>query len=77
MEITEEKQKAYLTQYEKDNKAELTLIAVLHSKGRHEKREFCQKINLPWAEYQRILVKWSRVIERFESNQKSKLEIIN
>lgn len=50
---------------EKDNKAELTLLAVLHGKSRGEQRDLCTTLDVPWEEYLRLCRKWSRVIARY------------
>lgn len=57
---------------EKDNKAELALLAVLHEKSREEQRDFCTTVDISWDEYLRLLRKWSRVIERWTKEKENK-----
>ncbi|MCK4330851.1 hypothetical protein KAX02_13550 [candidate division WOR-3 bacterium] len=59
---------------EKDNKAEMALIVVLHGKSRGEQREICVDFGVPWEEYLRLLRKWSRVIARWEKEGGNKNE---
>lgn len=61
---------------EKDNKAELALLAVLHGKSRGEQRDFCTAIDIPWDEYLRLLRKWSRIIARWEKEKGDKKDVI-
>lgn len=58
-----------MTQIEKDNKAELALIATLHGKTQQEQRDFCMILDVPWGEYKRLLRKWSRVIIRWNQEK--------
>ena len=57
---------------EKDNNAELALLAVLHEKSRGEQRDFCIAIGIPWDEYLRLLRKWSRVLTRWTKEKENK-----
>lgn len=50
----------------KDQKAEMTLITILHGKDRAEKRRFCSELGCEWEEYKRLLRKYRQVIERWE-----------
>ena len=54
-----------LTLTEKDNKAELALLTVLHGKSRGEQQNLCTTLDVPWEEYLRLRRKWSRVIARY------------
>lgn len=51
---------------ERDNKAELSLLATTHELSAGAKRDFCVSIDLPWEEYLRLQRKWSRVLTRWE-----------
>ena len=58
---------------EKDNKAELALLTILHRKSRGEQRDFCLATDIPWDEYLRLLQKWSRVIARWEKEEEKEI----
>lgn len=59
---------------ERDNKAELALIATIHGKTQQEQRDFCLTLEVPWDEYQRLLRKWSRVIVRWNREKGGELK---
>ena len=50
---------------DQETKAELTLIAKTFRKTRQERQAFCKSLGVPWAEYQRLCRKWSKVTERW------------
>ena len=56
-----------LAQYQDDNKAELTLLAILRGKSAGFQRDKCNEIGVSWDEYLRLKRKWKRVLEREES----------
>jgi hypothetical protein len=48
------------------DKAEMTLVTLLHGKIRSEKRALCKKLGVPWGEYQRLKRKYSRLLGRYD-----------
>lgn len=62
---------------EQTQKAELTLVLMLHKLGRKQRREFCKKNDIPWGEYQYLVNKYKRITDRFDEEDRKECTTTN